>query len=105
VRPAFALDDIAVGAHELDAGYATRCSRRRALERAVELGAETRYGAAVNAIEPDGLGGRRDGDSSRFSCSRVLVAAGRDRPLAAQVGADLPLTVERHIVATFAWGG
>jgi glycine/D-amino acid oxidase-like deaminating enzyme len=106
--PAFALDDIAVGAHELDAGYADPVlTTQGLLDRAVELGAETRYGAGVNSIEPDGLGwalATRDG--SRFSCSRVLVAAGPwTRPLAAQVGADLPLTVERHIVATFAWGG
>ncbi len=35
----------------------------------------------------------------------MLIAAGPwTKPLALQVGADLPLTVERHIVATFAWG-
>ncbi len=106
--PAFALDDVAIGAHELDAGYADPVlTTQGLLERAVELGAEVRYGAAVTTIEPEGMGWALvTGDGSRVSCSRVLIAAGPwARPLAAQVGADLPLTVERHIVATFAWGG
>ena len=43
-------------------------------------------------------------DGTQTSCGRVLIAAGPwTRPLAAQVGADLPLTVERHVVATFRW--
>ena len=106
--PAFALDDVAIGAHELDAGYADPVlTTQGLLERAVELGAEVRYGAAVTTIEPEGMGwALATGDGSRVSCSRVLIAAGPwTRPLATQVGADLPLTVERHIVATFAWGG
>jgi glycine/D-amino acid oxidase-like deaminating enzyme len=36
--------------------------------------------------------------------SIFLAAALLSAPLAAQVGARLPLTVERHIVATFGWG-
>ena len=106
--PAFALDDVAIGAHELDAGYADPVlTTQGMLERAVELGAEVRYGAAVTTIVPEGMGWAiATGDGSRVSCSRVLIAAGPwTRPLAAQVGADPPLTVERHIVATFAWGG
>ncbi|HEU4354449.1 MAG TPA: FAD-dependent oxidoreductase [Actinomycetota bacterium] len=105
--PAFALDDIAIGAHELDAGYADPVlTTQGMLERAVELGAEVRYGAGVTEIGADGTGwslGTSDGSS--LSSSRVLIAAGPwTRPLAAHVGVDLPLTVERHIVATFAWG-
>ena len=47
----------------------------------------------------------RTGDAA-IGAERVLVAAGPwTRAVAAMVGADLPLTVERHIVATFAWGG
>ncbi len=106
--PAFALDDIAIGAHELDAGYADPVlTTQGLLERARELGAEVQYGAAVTKLEPDGSGWAVvAADGTRASCARVLLAAGPwTKPLAAQVGADLPLTVERHIVATFAWGG
>src|SRR3990172_4163336 len=40
--PAFALDDIAIGAHELDAGYADPVlTTQGLLERAAELGAES----------------------------------------------------------------
>jgi glycine/D-amino acid oxidase-like deaminating enzyme len=40
------------------------------------------------------------------ACGRVLIAAGPwTRPLALQAGADLPLHVERHVVATFRWAG
>ena len=106
--PAFALEDIAIGAHELDAGYADPVlTTQGLLERARELGAEIRYGAAVTNLAPDGGDWTLTiGDGSRVTCARVLLAAGPwTKPLAAQVGADLPLTVERHIVATFAWGG
>jgi glycine/D-amino acid oxidase-like deaminating enzyme len=45
-------------------------------------------------------------DGTQTSCGRVLVAAGPwTGPLASLVGADLPLTVERHVVATFRWAG
>lgn len=106
--PAFALDDIAIGAHELDAGYADPVlTTQGLLERARELGAEVRYGAAVTALEPAGSEWAVvAADGTRASCARVLLATGPwTKPLAEQVGADLPLTVERHIVATFAWGG
>jgi len=106
--PAFALDDIAIGAHELDAGYADPVlTTQGLLERARELGAEIRHGGAVTNLARDGGGWTlTTGDGARVACARVLLAAGPwTKPLAAQVGADLPLTVERHIVATFAWGG
>jgi len=45
-------------------------------------------------------------DGERLECGSVLLASGPwTRMLALQVGADLPLTVERHAVATFAWAG
>jgi len=106
--PAFDLAGIGIGAHELDAGYADPVlATRGLLQRARELGAEARIGHVVTAIARDGDAWTvMTGDGSRTGCGRVLIAAGPwTKPLAAQVGADLPLSVERHVVATFAWGG
>ena len=106
--PAFDLHDVAVGAWDRDAGYADPVlTTQGLLDRARELGAEVRTGHAVTRIEPDGgAWSVATEDGARTACARVLIAAGPwTKPLAAQVGADLPLTVERHIVATFAWAG
>ena len=105
--PAFAVDDISVAAFERGAGYADPVLVTQGLlERARELGAELRLDVAARSVEPDGEGWRvttSSGDG--ITGERVLIAAGPwTKPLAAQAGADLPLTVERHIVATFAWG-
>jgi glycine/D-amino acid oxidase-like deaminating enzyme len=105
--PAFDLRDIAIAALERDAGYADPVlTTQGLLDRARELGAQLRLDEAVDTIAPDGPGWcltLRDG--ANVVTARVLIAAGPwTRPLASQVGADLPLTVERHIVATFAWG-
>ena len=105
--PAFDLDGIGLGAHEKDAGYADPVLVTQGLlERARELGAEMRFGHAVSSIEADGAGwALTEADGTRIACGRALLATGPwTKPLAAHVGADLPLTVERHIVATFAWG-
>jgi glycine/D-amino acid oxidase-like deaminating enzyme len=103
--PAFDLDGIAVAAFERDAGYADPVlTTQGMLERARELGAETLHGL-VTAIEPEGKARTlttSEGDT--VTAERVLIAAGPwSQGLAAMVGAELPLTVERHIVATFAW--
>lgn len=106
--PAFDLTGIGIGAHELDAGYADPVlTTQGLLDRARELGARTVFGTRVTAIQPEGgAWAIATDDGSRTSCARVLLASGPwTKPLAAQVGADLPLTVERHIVSTFAWGG
>jgi glycine/D-amino acid oxidase-like deaminating enzyme len=106
--PAFDLTGIALGAHERDAGYADPVLVTQGmLERARELGAEIRHGAAATELVSDGsTWALAIDDGSREIAMRVLIAAGPwTKPLAAQVGADLPLTVERHIVATFGWGG
>jgi glycine/D-amino acid oxidase-like deaminating enzyme len=103
--PAFDLDGIAVAAFEHDAGYADPVLTTQGLfGRARELGAEALLGRAVTGIETDGEAWVvRRGDSS-VTAERVLIAAGPwSRTLASLVGAELPLTVERHIVATFAW--
>jgi len=103
--PAFDVGDIAVAAFEHDAGYADPVLTTQGLfERARELGADALLDTEVTGIEPEGDGWVvRAGDDS-VAAERVLIAAGPwSRTLAAMVGADLPLTVERHIVATFAW--
>jgi sarcosine oxidase, subunit beta len=106
--PGFDLGGIGLGAFERDAGYADPHSTTDGLyRRALELGAEARLGSGVIAIEPDPAGGgtlvMESGE--RLACGRILIAAGPwTRPLALQAGADLPLTVERHIVVTFRWG-
>jgi sarcosine oxidase subunit beta len=104
--PAFDLDGIAIAAFEHDAGYADPVlTTQGLLERAGELGTEIRLGHGVTAIERDGQGWTVSTDDASVAAERVLIAAGPwTAPLAAMVGVDLPLTVERHIVAIFAWG-
>jgi sarcosine oxidase, subunit beta len=106
--PGFDLVGIGVGAFERDAGYADPHATTDGLfRRAMELGAEARLGTAVMGIEPQGPSGAILVTSAgeRLSCGRILIAAGPwTRPLALQVGVDLPITVERHVVVTFRWG-
>lgn len=105
--PMFDLTGIAIAAFEHDAGYADPVlTTSGLLERARELGAEVRIGRGVSRIEPDGTSWRlTTDDGTAIGAERVLIAAGPwTRPLAMLIGEDLPLTVERHIVATFAWG-
>lgn len=106
--PAFDLDGIGVGALERDAGYADpHATTDGLLRRAVELGAAVRSHAAVRTISAGERGVTLTlVDGGTLACARALIAAGPwSGPLAAQVGADLPLTVERHVVATFRWAG
>ena len=106
--PEFNRDGIGVAALERDAGYADPHATTEGLfRRAVELGAVGRIGVRVVTLEPSERGVIvTSGDGTQTSCGRVLIAAGPwTRPLVAQVGADLPLTVERHVVATFRWAG
>src|SRR5262245_19591180 len=105
--PAFDLDGISVAAFEHDAGYADPVLTTQGLfERARELGAEAMLGHAVTAIESAGGAWNVHAGDRRITANRVLIAAGPwSKALGAMVGADLPLTVERHVVATFAWGG
>jgi sarcosine oxidase subunit beta len=106
--PGFDLGGVGLGAFERDAGYADPHATTDGLfRRALELGAEARLGSAVIAIEPHPAGGGTlaIATGERLGCGRILIAAGPwTRPLALQAGADLPLTVERHIVVTFRWG-
>ncbi len=103
--PAFDLGGIAVAAFERDAGYADPVLTTQGMfERARELGAEALLGRRVMGIQPASDGWIVRTGSTSVAAGRVLIAAGPwSRALGAMVGADLPLTVERHIVATFAW--
>lgn len=104
---AFDLEGVGIAAWERDAGYADPHATTEGLfRRALELGAEARLGRRVVALEALAQGGARvvTDDGSRTECRRLLIAAGPwTRPLAAQVGVDLPLHAERHVVAVFRW--
>lgn len=107
--PRIGLDGVACAAFEHDAGYADPVLTTTGLvERACELGARVRTRTAVTELR---LAATGDGvtatlaDGGRVAAGRVLLAAGPwTAPLARQVGVELPLTVERHVVATFAAG-
>jgi glycine/D-amino acid oxidase-like deaminating enzyme len=106
--PMFDRAGIGVGAFELDAGYADPHATTDGLfRRAVALGAVARLGRPVVSVA-EGRGGVSvaTAEGERTSCGRLLIAAGPwSKGFAAQVGADLPLSVERHVVATFRWAG
>jgi sarcosine oxidase, subunit beta len=105
--PLFDLKGVGVAAWEPDAGYADPVATTAGLlARACELGATQRLYTRVIGIEPRTGGGTKlvlDGGEA-VECERLLIAAGPwTRALAAQLGVDLPLTVERHYVATIRW--
>lgn len=108
--PRLSRDGLACAAYEHGAGYADPVSTTTALvERARELGAGLRIRTEVVALDlhPGTDRGVRVtlSGGERVSAGRVLLAAGPwTAPLARQVGVELPLTVERHVVATFATG-
>ncbi len=106
--PGFDLTGVGLAAWDTDAGYADPAGTTVGLlKRAVELGADTRLRKSVLNIEPcrGGVWKITTNDGESCVCRRVLIAAGPwTRNLAWLVGADLPLTVERHLVATFRWG-
>lgn len=103
--PALDLVGIGIAAWEPEAGYADPVAATTGLVRAAaEGGAEVRTGEAVASLERADRGGAIvetvGGDEVR--CARLLIAAGPwTRSLAAQLGVDLPLTVERHIVGAY----
>lgn len=107
--PMFDTRGIGVAVLERDAGYADPAGTTDALFRAaLDRGAIPKLGCRVDGLQPRGDGGAdvHASDGSTTTFDRVLITAGPwSGPLAAQAGAELPLTVERHVVATFAWGG
>ena len=105
--PGFDLTGVGVAAFEHGAGHADPHAATEGLARkAAADGATIRAATAIVGLDPVASGGAVlvADDGSRASCAAVLIAAGPwTRPLALQAGADLPLTVERHIVGTFRW--
>jgi glycine/D-amino acid oxidase-like deaminating enzyme len=105
--PLFDLEGVGIVGWEPGAGYADPVATTSGLlARACELGARQRLYTRVVGLEARSGGGAKltlDGGESA-ECERLLIAAGPwTRRLAIGLGADLPLTVERHYVATIRW--
>jgi sarcosine oxidase subunit beta len=102
-------EGIGIAGWEEEAGYADPVATTVGLlERAVELGAAARLYARVSGLKARSGGGAHvtlaNGDE--LECARLIIAAGPwTKELAAQVAEPLPLTVERHYVATIRWPG
>jgi len=105
----FDLDGIAAGAWEIDAGYADPVNASQGLlEHAVELGAETRLYTRIVDLAAGAGGGAMvtTSDGGTVHARKVVLCVGPwTRQMAGKLGVDLPLTAERHLIATFAWGG
>jgi len=105
--PLFNADGVGVAGWEPGAGYADPVATTAGLlARACELGATQRLYTRVVGVEPREGGGARlaleNGETTE--CERLMIAAGPwTRSLVAQIGPLLPLTVERHYVATIRW--
>jgi glycine/D-amino acid oxidase-like deaminating enzyme len=105
--PLFDLDGVGIAGWEPGAGYADPVATTAGLlARASELGATLRLYTRVTGLEARRGGGARllfdNGDTEEYE--RLLIAAGPwTKTLAARLGVTLPLTVERHYVATIRW--
>jgi sarcosine oxidase subunit beta len=105
--PLFNVDGVGVAGWEPGAGYADPVATTAGLlARACEMGATQRLYTRVAHLRARSGGGAtltlESGES--VDCNRLLIAAGPwTRMLAAQLGVKLPLTVERHYVATIRW--
>jgi glycine/D-amino acid oxidase-like deaminating enzyme len=105
-HPQFNLDGVATALWERDAGYADPTLTTTSLiSRAVQLGAETNlYSKVVSLVKTAGGFVVENDKGHAVHATKVLLAAGPwTRQLALMVGADLPLTVERHVVAVIRW--
>lgn len=105
--PRVDVTGLACGAWERRAGYADPAQTTTSLLAAARRdGADVRLHTGVAAVAARGGSvSVRLEDGSTVDVGRLLIAAGPwTRPLAAQVGADLPLTVERHGVGAYGWG-
>lgn len=103
LAPGFVLDDVALGVWEPAGGYADPSSATTSFAAAAQAkGAEVLLerevvgllveGGRVRAVETD--------RGERLEADAVVLAVGPwTRELVAQVGVDLPLTVERHPMA------
>ncbi len=106
--PAFDLTGVGIGGWEQGAGYADPVLTTQGLMAAArERGVDFRRHTEVVRLQHRGSNGTvvHLHDGSSVTVGRLLIAAGPwSGPLADQVGATLPLTVERHVVATYGWG-
>ena len=105
--PAFDLGGVGVGVWEPGAGYADPSGVTTGLlGSAVDRGVDLMLGQRVVGIRTMRSGVEivvANGDT--VACDRALIAAGPwTRRLARMVNVDLPLTVERHVVALMGWG-
>jgi len=105
--PLFNTEGVGVAGWEPGAGYADPVATTAGLlARACELGATQRLYTKVAGVQGRAGGGAHltleSGETTE--CERLLIAAGPwTKTLAAQLGIALPLTVERHYVATIRW--
>jgi glycine/D-amino acid oxidase-like deaminating enzyme len=101
--PQFVYDGIGIGAFEVDAGYADPAGTTAGMMAgAVAAGATLRARTEVAEIRQRPSGGAvlRLANGESFEAERILIAAGPwTAPLARQLGVELPLSVERHVVA------
>jgi sarcosine oxidase subunit beta len=102
--PQFVLDDIGIGAYEVEAGYADPAGTTAGMMAgAVAAGATLRSHAVVHELRlrPEGGAVVQLAGGESLAAERLLIAAGPwTGSLTSQIGVDLPLTVERHVVAT-----
>ena len=100
-------EGVGIAGWEEEAGYADPAATTVGLlERAVELGASARlYTQVLGLRARAGTGAHVSlAGGDELECERLLIAAGPwTRELAAQVADPLPLSVERHYVATIRW--
>src|SRR5579864_7935850 len=105
--PLIDAEGVGIAGWEEEAGYADPAATTVGLlERAVELGASARlYERVVDLRGRMGSGAHmRLANGDEMECERLLIAAGPwTKELASQVAEPLPLTVERHYVATIRW--
>ena len=104
--PGFELDDVAIAVWEANAGYADPAGTTHGMvSTAVRRGAELRTSTTVRQLEVRGDHVAVTADDDVMLADRALVAAGPwTRPLLERIGVDLPLTVERHVVAAYSFG-
>ena len=102
--PQFVLDDIGIGAYEVEAGYADPAGTTAGMMAgAVAAGAALRLHVVVQELwlRPEGGAVVLLTGGESLAAERLLIAAGPwTAALTRQIGVDLPLTVERHVVAT-----
>lgn len=106
-HPEVSLDGIGYGVWEEGGGPADPSGTTAGLwAMAKARGAQIRLNDRVEAILlKEGNGIRLETESAVLEADRLLIAAGPwSKELALLVGADLPLTVERHYVTTNSWG-